>query len=774
MRSLPRYMTLLVSILTVLHGVAQQAIPFACTPLTGNEDLSAKMVTGINDFLIQETERKTLQRESHWQRDFSSAAAFDQSVSVKRSELRTLLGVADERIQPVLQIATRNNLTPYTIIEKGYSISAVRWTVMNSLSAEGILIVPAQKVKARAIIIPDADIEPESLAGMLKGADTGSASVLALAKSGVEILIPVLINRDYTYSGNPALHLHTRQPHREWIYRQAYEIGRHVIGYELQKIFSGIDWLEKRNKEDGNNTIAIAGYGEGGMLALYAAALDTRITVSLVSGYFNAREQLWEEPIYRNVFGLLNTFGDAELAVMNWPRRLIIEHANVPLVTHQNTGAAPGKIVSPLLSTAEAEYRRAVALIPSQNRLSFTIASQQFFSTQAFVAFARAMNVPLLRGNTYHSPATRLSVDWVNIPQRQERQVTEMSQCIQQELSVCERVRNLDFWQTLKGSPEEQAAVKEQQRERFRNVLGKLPTPPGPFNTKARVYRETEKWISYEITLDVFGKEVFAWGILTVPKDIRQGEKRPVVVCQHGLEGLPFDVVNTDSTQKNYQVYKGFATRLAERGYITFAPHNPYRGEDKFRVIQRKANPIGLTLFSVIISQHQRIVEWLQQLSFADAEKIAFYGISYGGKTAMRVPAAVKGYCLSVCSADFNEWVRKVSTTEHSFSYVFTGEYDMPEWDLGHTFNYAEMAALIAPRPFMVERGYFDGVGADEWVSYEFAKAQRYYDLHGLDTLISIERFAGPHSINGKGTFEFLDKHLKKQPGAKFQSFKTK
>jgi dienelactone hydrolase len=762
-------MACLVSIFAVaFHGMAQQAIPFACSPLTGNEDLSAKMVTGINDFLIQETGRRTSQRALHWQRDFSSAASFNRSVSAQRAELKKILGVADERIQPELQIVTRKDLAPFTITGNGYTISAVRWTVMSNLSAEGILIVPAKKVKARAIIIPDADTEPEALAGVLKGEDAGSVSVLALAKSGVEVLIPALINRDDTYSGNPSLNRHTRQPHREWIYRQAYELGRHIIGYELQKIFAGIDWLEKRNKADGNNTIAIAGYGEGGMLALYAAALDTRITVSLVSGYFNAREQLWEEPIYRNVFGLLNTFGDAELAVMSWPRRLIIEHANVSPVIHQNAGAAPGKIVSPSLSTAEAEYHRAVALIPSQNRLSFITAGQRFFSTQAFAAFAKAMNVPFLPGNAYHSAATRLSVGWINIPQRQERQVKEMSQCVQQELSVCERVRDRDFWQTLKGSPEEQAAVKEQQRERFRNVLGKLPTPSGPFNTKARVYRETEKWTSYEITLDVFGTEVFAWGILTVPKGIRQGEKRPVVVCQHGLEGLPFDVVNTDSTQKNYQVYKGFATRLAERGYITFAPHNPYRGQDKFRVIQRKANPIGLTLFSVIISQHQRIVEWLQQLSFADAEKIAFYGISYGGKTAMRVPAVIKGYCLSICSADFNEWVRKVSTTEHSFSYVFTGEYDMPEWDLGHTFNYAEMAALIAPRPFMVERGYFDGVGKDEWVSYEFAKVQRYYDLQGLDTLIAIEHFTGPHSINGKGTFEFLDKHLKKQGGIKF------
>lgn len=769
MKSFFRYIACLVSTLAVLlHGMAQQAIPFASTPLTGNEDLSVKMVNGINDFLIQETKRRTLQRASRWKRDFSSAAAFDRSISKQRAELKTLLGVTDERIQPVLQIATRNDLAPYTIVEKEYTVSAVRWTVMNNLSAEGILIIPAKKVKTRAMIIPDAGIEPEALAGMLKGADTGSASVLALAKSGVEILIPVLINRDYTYSGNPSLDLYTQQPHREWIYRQAYEIGRHIIGYELQKIFSGIDWLEKRNKEDGNNTLAVAGYGEGGMLALYAAALDSRITVSLVSGYFNAREQLWEEPIYRNVFGLLNTFGDAELAVMNWPRRLIIEHTTVSPVNHQNAGAAPGKIISPSLSTAEAEYRRAATIIPSQNGLNFITAGQQFFSAQAFAAFAKAMNVPFLPGKIYHSPAIQRSADWIKIPQRQERQVREMTECTQQELSVCERTRNRNFWQTLKGSPEEQAAIKEQQRERFRNVLGKMPAPSGPFNTKARVYQETAKWISYEITLDVFGPEVFAWGILTVPKDIRQDEKRPVVVCQHGLEGLPFDVVNTDSTQKNYSVYKGFATRLAERGYITFAPHNPYRGQDKFRVIQRKANPIGLTLFSVIISQHQRIVEWLQELSFADAEKIAFYGISYGGKTAMRVPAVVKGYCLSICSADFNEWVRKVATTEHAFGYVYTGEYDMPEWDLGHTFNYAEMAALIAPRPFMVERGYFDGVGADEWVSYEFGKVQRYYDLQGLDTLVAIEHFTGPHSINGKATFEFLDKHLKKPPGTNF------
>ena len=38
--------------------------------------------------------------------------------------------------------------------------------------------------------------------------------------------------------------------------------------------------------------------------------------------------------------------------------------------------------------------------------------------------------------------------------------------------------------------------------------------------------------------------EVFAYGILLVPKGIEQGERRPVVVCQHGLEGRARDVAD--------------------------------------------------------------------------------------------------------------------------------------------------------------------------------------------------------------------------------------
>src|ERR1700683_4044272 len=95
--------------------------------------------------------------------------------------------------------------------------------------------------------------------------------------------------------------------------------------------------------------------------------------------------------------------------------------------------------------------------------------------------------------------------------------------------------------------------------------------------------------------------------------------------------------------------------------FVTFSPQNPYIGDDRFRLIQRKAHPLKLALFSFILGQHQRILEWLSDLPFVDGDRIGFYGISYGGKTAIRVPPLLERYALSICSADFNEWVWKTT-----------------------------------------------------------------------------------------------------------------
>jgi hypothetical protein len=155
------------------------------------------------------------------------------------------------------------------------------------------------------------------------------------------------------------------------------------------------------------------------------------------------------------------------------------------------------------------------------------------------------------------------------------------------------------------------------------------------------------------------------------------------------------------------------------------------------------------------------LVRWLATRKEVDPKRIAFYGLSYGGKSAMRIPALVPEYSLSICSADFNDWVWKNASTSSPYSYVWTLEYEIFEFDLGRKFNYAEMAALIAPRPFMVERGHFDGVAPDDRVGLEYAKVRNLYAARlKIPERTEIEWFDGPHAIHGVGTFAFLRKHL--------------
>ena len=51
----------------------------------------------------------------------------------------------------------------------------------------------------------------------------------------------------------------------------------------------------------------------------------------------------------------------------------------------------------------------------------------------------------------------------------------------------------------------------------------------------------------------------------------------------------------------------------------------------------------------------------------------------------------------------------------------------MYEFDLGQHVQLRGDGDLIAPRPFMVERGHDDGVGIDEMVAYEYAKVRYLY-----------------------------------------------
>jgi len=754
---------------------AQETILPGTQPLVLKGDLSAQMVEGIDKFLLREIERSTAERPKWWKRDFSSPEAYEASIAPNRERFRKLIGAIDGRL-PVSELQyIETTLEPSLVAETdSYIIRAVRWPVFEGVFGEGLLLQPKGRPAARVVAVPDADQTPEMITGLAPGVPPESQFARRLAENGCQVLVPALIDRKDTWSGNEKIKRFTNLPHREWIYRQAFELGRHIVGYEVQKVLAAVDWFEAEESgaQGPKSKVGVAGYAEGGSIAFYAAAVDTRIDAALVSGYFDNRDGVWAEPIYRNVFNLLREFGDAEIASLVAPRPLLIEHSETPGIDGPpkaqagRSGAASGKWRTPEFNTVDYEVNRARELVRLlTNHIRFLHGNEGatvgLCSDRALVEFLGRLGLrekeptppgpaPSDRRGAQSSPA-----------ERQKRQISQLVEHTQRLLHASERHRDETFWKTIKTSAPEEwvAAAKPRQSNLWDEVIGRFPSATQPANPRSRKIYEKEKWTGYDMLLDVW-PDVFAWGVLLLPKDLKPGERRPVVVCQHGLEGVPADTINDDPKSGAYGAYRAFSARLAERGFIVFAPHNPYRGVDKFRILQRKANPLGKSIFSVILAQHDRILDWLSEQPFVDPKRIGFYGLSYGGKTAMRVPSLLDRYCLSICSADFNEWITKCATIDAPYSYLYTIEYDMYEFNLGHTFNYAEMAALIAPRPFMVERGHHDGVAPDEWVAHEYARVRRFYAKLGIPERTEIEFFNGPHTINGAGTYKFLHKHL--------------
>lgn len=793
----------------ISNGLAQVSgnrpitnLPYATMPmvmpgtkqLTWEGDLSARMLDGAHKLIEAKIDASASSRTKLWSRDFSSVDAYEKSIEPNRKRFQQYIGVEDKMVPPgsytsglpdkhpeiyLEKIAVNNDAELVAETEK-YRIYQVRWPALNRVYGEGLLLQPKTKPLANIIALPDADQHPEQLVGLMPGIAPASQFARHLAENGFQVLVPVIISRSFLFPGKTQ-----QQTYREWIYRQAFHMGKHVIGYEVQKVLSAVDWFKQSSEKD--LKIGIAGYNEGGLLAFYSAAADKRIDVALVSGYFSSRQKVWDEPIYRNVWGLLSEFGDAEIASLIAPRPLIIEYSSIPEIIEAvasaeklgPVGGLPftgykGRLGTPPANFVKAEFNRIDELTKPgfQTRNLITgpdNAAVPFGSIPALEKFAQSLG---------RSSSLAIST---NIPQdrrkafdpqaRQIRQVKELEDHVQWLLRDSDQKRN-DFF-LYKVMPEfnqrtwspkshhsyypperfvEQA--KGYRKYFHEEILGKFDDKMLPPEPKTRRIYDNERWTGYEVALDVY-PDLFATGILLIPKDIKPGEKRPVVVCQHGRASRPHELV-----EGNFSYYNDAAAKLADQGFIVYAPQNPYRGEDRYRWLDRKANTLRKTLFSFIIAQHDQTLQWLGSLPFVDKGRIAFYGLSYGGETAMRVPSVLEGYCLSICSGDFGDWTRKVVDTHNKVSFMNTLEWEMPYFNMGSTFSYAEMAYLIFPRPFMVERGHDDLVQPDEWVAYEYGKVKYLYDKFNLEDKTAIEFFNGGHSMRNEGTFKFLHKHL--------------
>ncbi|MEM1297394.1 MAG: dienelactone hydrolase family protein, partial [Verrucomicrobiota bacterium] len=592
----------------ILHA-APNAEPLPDTSLLDwKGDLAERMVEGVDQFL-----------DAQIAAALSSAKA---SGSKSRDKLEQMLGLQlDSR--PASNAFEYADWSPDPRAESPeFVVRQVRWKAFRNVHGMGLLIEPKDAVPIADIIaLPDADHLPEDLCALPPyPLPQTTPFALNLARSGCRVLVPLLINREEH---------EFLMPNREWLHRPAYELGRTLAGYEVQKVLAAVDCLLTMPRTT-SRKLGVVGWGEGGRLALYAAAVDSRIDGAVVSGYLAPRGEVWNEPADRTLFGLLHDHSDWQIASLIAPRTLIVEAAHYPdfvfrpdelgnperLRKRAGKRGKPGRLISATPDQVRREFNN---LDPWEG---FQITTPEVaIADESWQALLRQFDLePPLELEILESPEDVYDVAVASFPhtdfiaERHQSQLAEIEAHNQWALVDADRLRaNLTSSLDVSDLSSYRQSAGQLRAQFSRDVIGEfdaLSTLPVP-NARSRSYQIGEKTISFEVVLEV-GPEVFSYGILTLPKDLDlEGTvKYPVVVCQHGLEGRPQDVIG----ESKYKAYKAFATRLAERGYVTFAPQNIYIGFDHFRLLQFKANALGCTLFSIMIPQHRQITNWLAGL----------------------------------------------------------------------------------------------------------------------------------------------------------------
>ncbi len=518
--------------------------------LTIDQPLDEVMVAGLNCFCLRELAASRERRAVRWNRDYSSTPAYVASVAGHRERFRAAIGVIDPRLtaEPSnshhFELVATLDRSSIVARNRRVTVHAVRWAVLEGVTAEGLLLVPATQ-RAGVVALPDADWTPEMFCGVSDGLSESVQFVRRLAEAGCLVAIPTLISRRDEFSGNPRVAF-TNQPHREFLSRQAFEVGRHVIGYEVQKVLAAVDLIEQHAPRP--IPIGVVGVGEGALLAMYSAAIDTRLQASLVCGYFQEREEIWQEPIYRNVWGLLTEFGDAELAGLIAPRRLVIEACGAVEVAGppaaregRRASAAPGWIVNNRLASVRAEFERAATIsrqLGREQELVLAVSGSEGAghsgTDAALRAFAAGLGIErelVAKPEVWQSDAARIGVAHRDAVAREKRQFDELQVHVQSVLRRSHQVRDAK-WLWSSTSAEEWEKTRGPLRDWVHDeLIGRLPPARSPFHARSRRVLETEQYLGYEIELDVVD-DVIASGILLLPKNMSAGEKRPLVVSR--------------------------------------------------------------------------------------------------------------------------------------------------------------------------------------------------------------------------------------------------
>jgi pimeloyl-ACP methyl ester carboxylesterase len=276
--------------------------------------------------------------------------------------------------------------------------------------------------------------------------------------------------------------------------------------------------------------------------------------------------------------------------------------------------------------------------------------------------------------------------------------------------------------QSAEAWSERRAGILQAMQE----VMGPLPKESRRVPLDVEVVEEVsnDRFTRRKVTFAVEKDDRLA-AYLFIPKN--QSDKSPAVLCLHPTS-REFGKKIPAGLGATYD--RHYAIHLAERGYVTLSPDYVGSGDSQFDPYKHGYESATMKG----IWNHMRCIDLLQSLNEVDDDRIGVLGHSLGGHNSMFVAVFDQRIKCVVSNCGFN-----------SFPYYMKGDLKgwshdgyMPrihsqfECDAAKMpFDFTEVVAALAPRPFLASAPVRDDNFAVEGVKVCIIAAEPVYELLG-------------------------------------------
>ena len=266
---------------------------------------------------------------------------------------------------------------------------------------------------------------------------------------------------------------------------------------------------------------------------------------------------------------------------------------------------------------------------------------------------------------------------------------------------------------------------RRQILEGMQLAMGNLPNRQNLIDLDVKILTETkgEGFIRQTITFaSEPGDRIPA--LLYIPTGLPKDKKLPAMLALHPTGPLGKLIVAGEGPLENRQ----YGLELAQRGYVVLCPDYPSFGDYEYDF--EKDKYVSGTMKGIF--NHMRCVDLLESLEYVDPEKIGVIGHSLGGHNAMFVGVFDQRLKVIVSSCGW--------TPFHDYY-----EGDIKGWtslrymprlkDVYHLepdlvpFDFYEVVAILAPRPFFSSSPLHDSNFSVEGVKKGISEAMKIYSL---------------------------------------------